>query len=112
MANAYKILGQSNPSATTVTTLYTVPSATSTVVSTIVVANQATSSGTYRIIVQPSVDVSATILAKQYVAYDSAITANNSTMITIGLTLATGDVVKVYASSATMSFSLFGTEIS
>jgi hypothetical protein len=112
MANAYKVLGQSNPSATTVTTLYTVPASTSTVVSTIVVANQAASSGTYRIIVQPSADVSATILAKQYVAYDSAITANNSTMITIGLTLATGDAVKVYASAATMSFLAFGTEIS
>lgn len=112
MANAYKVLGQSNPSATTVTTLYTVPASTQSVVSTIVVANQAAAAGTYRIIVQPSVDVSATILAKQYVAYDSAITANNSTMITIGITLATGDVIKVYASAATMSFLAFGTEIS
>jgi hypothetical protein len=112
MPTIYKVLGQSNPSATTVTTLYTVPSATNTVVSTIVVANQAATAGTYRIIVQPAADVSGTILAKQYIAYDSAITANNSTMITIGLTLAASDVVKVYASSATMSFSVFGTEIS
>jgi len=28
MATSYKVLGQSNPSATTATTLYTVPSAT------------------------------------------------------------------------------------
>ena len=112
MPTTYKVLGQSNPSATTVTTLYTVPSATQAVVSTIVVANQAATSGTYRIIVQPAADVSGTILTKQYIAYDSAITANNSTMITIGLTLAASDVIKVYASSATMSFSVFGTEIS
>ena len=107
----YKVLGQSNPSATTVTTLYTVPSATQAVVSTIAVANQAASSGTYRIIIQQAADV-ASVVAKQYIAYDSAITANNSTMITIGVTLAASDVIKVYASSATMSFQAFGTEIS
>ena len=107
---AYKVLGQSNPAATTVTSLYAVPASSSTVVSTIVVANQAGSSGTYRIIVQPAADVSGTILAKQYIAYDSSITANNSTMITIGITLAASDVIKVYASSANMSFTAFGSE--
>lgn len=107
---AYKVLGQSNPAATTVTSLYAVPASSSTVVSTIVVTNQAASSGTYRIIVQPAADVSGTILAKQYIAYDSAITANNSTMITIGITLAASDVIKVYASSASMSFTAFGSE--
>lgn len=107
---AYKVLGQSNPAATTVTSLYAVPASSSTVVSTIVVTNQAASSGTYRIIVQPAADVSGTILSKQYIAYDSAITANNSTMITIGITLAASDVIKVYASSASMSFTAFGSE--
>ncbi|ANH49267.1 hypothetical protein uvFWCGRAMDCOMC403_03 [Freshwater phage uvFW-CGR-AMD-COM-C403] len=107
---AYKVLGQSNPSATTVTSLYAVPASSSTVVSTIVVTNQAASAGTYRIIVQPAADVSGTILAKQYIAYDSAITANNSTMITIGITLAASDVIKVYASSASVSFTAFGSE--
>ena len=111
MATAYKVLGQSNPSATTVTTLYTVPAATQAVVSTIAVTNQAASAGTYRIIVQKAADVGS-VVAKQYVAYDSAITANNSTMITIGITLDASDVIKVYASSATMSFHAFGTEIS
>ena len=43
----YKVLGQSNPSATTATTLYTVPAATQTIVSTITVCNQAASAGTY-----------------------------------------------------------------
>ena len=48
MANTYKVLGQVAPSATTATTAYTVPSATQTVVSTIVVANRGTASATYR----------------------------------------------------------------
>jgi len=109
MATTYKVLGQSNPAATTATTLYTVPASRSTVVSTIAVANQAATSATYRIAIRPAGE---TLAAKHYLAYDSAVTANNSTMITIGVTLATTDVITVYASSATMSFSVFGTEIS
>ena len=109
MATTYKVLGQSNPAATTATTLYTVPSATSSVVSTISVCNQAASSGTFRIAVRPA---GATLAAQHYIAYDSSITANNSTMLTIGVTLATTDIITVYASAATMSFSAFGTEIS
>jgi len=46
MPTTYKVLGQSAPSATTATTLYTVPSATSAVVSTLVVANRAATSAT------------------------------------------------------------------
>jgi len=41
----YKVLGQSNPAATTATTLYTVPAGTQAVVSTIAVCNQAAASG-------------------------------------------------------------------
>jgi len=52
MPTTYKVLGQSNPSATTATTLYTVPSATQAVVSTIVIANLTASSATFRIAVR------------------------------------------------------------
>lgn len=109
MPTTYKVLAQSNPSATTATTLYTVPSSTSTVVSTITVCNQAASAGTFRIAVRPG---AATLAAQHYVAYDVAIAANDTTAITLGLTLATTDVVTVYASSATMSFNAYGSEIS
>ena len=107
---AKKILGQSNPSATTVTTLYTVPSAKEAVISTISVANLAATSATFRLILQPSADVSATILNKQYLAYDITLGASDSTVITIGLTLATGDVIKVYGSTANIAFQAFGDE--
>lgn len=114
MATAYKILGQSNPSATTATTLYTVPNtSTTTVVSTITVCNQAASSGTFRIAVRPS---GATLAASHYVAYDVVIAANDTTALTLGLTLSgantSGDIVTVYASSANMSFHAYGSEIS
>ena len=101
-------MAQSNPSATTATTLYTVPSSTSAVISTITICNQAASAGSYRIAVRPA---GATLAAQHYVAYDIAIAANDTTALTLGLTLATTDVVTIYASSATMSFSAFGSEI-
>ena len=52
MATTYKVLAQVNPSATTATTAYTVPSATQTVISTITVANLSASAVTYRIAVR------------------------------------------------------------
>ena len=67
MPTTYKVLGQSNPSATTATTLYTVPSATQTIVSTVTVCNQAATAGTYRIAVRIA---GAALAAAQYVAYD------------------------------------------
>lgn len=108
MAITYKVLGQSNPSATTATTLYTVPSATSALISTINVCNQAATNGTFRIAIRPA---GATLTAAHYLAYDTVIPANDMMSITIGITLATTDVITVYASSATMSFHAYGNEI-
>jgi glucose-6-phosphate dehydrogenase assembly protein OpcA len=108
MATTYKVLGQSNPAATTATTLYTVPASTATVVSTISVCNQASTAATYRIAVRPA---GATLAAQHYIVYGATVPASDSTMITVGLTLATTDVVTVYASSANLSFNAYGSEI-
>ena len=109
MPSTYKILAQAAPSATTETTLYTVPSGYSAVVSTVAIANQSGSSGTYRIAVRPAAD--STTAQKHYIVYGATVAASDSIMLTLGLTLAAGDVVRVYASSANMSFSAFGSEI-
>jgi hypothetical protein len=109
MATTYKVLGQSNPSATTATTLYTVPSATQTVVSTVTICNQAATAATYRIAVRVA---GAALSASQYVAYDVSLPANASDTLTLGITLNATDVITVYASTATMSFAAFGSEIS
>jgi len=109
MTITYKVLGQINPAATTATTLYTAPAATSAVVSSLTICNQAAAVGTFRISVRPA---GAALSALHYVAYDTAIPALDSISLSIGMTLATTDVVTVYASSATMSFTLFGSEIS
>jgi glucose-6-phosphate dehydrogenase assembly protein OpcA len=109
MATTYKVLGQSNPSATTLTTLYTVPAATQAVVSTIVIANLTTSTATFRIAIRPA---GASIANSQYVAYDITVGASDSTALTLGITLATTDVISVYSSTTTLTFTAFGTEIS
>jgi hypothetical protein len=109
LATTYKVLGQSNPSATTATTLYTVPSATQTVVSTVTICNQAATAATYRIAVRVA---GAALSASQYVAYDVSLPANASDTLTLGITLNATDVITVYASTATMSFAAFGSEIS
>jgi glucose-6-phosphate dehydrogenase assembly protein OpcA len=108
MATVYKVLGQSAPSATTATTLYTVPADTSAVVSTIVVANRTNSSATYRIAVRPA---GATLANQHYLAYDVPVAASDSTTLTLGITLAATDVVTVYGSTNNLSFNVFGSEI-
>lgn len=108
MAVSYKILGQSAPSATTVTDIYTVPTSTEAVISTIVVANRAASPATYRIAVRPNGD---TLANQHYIAYDVSVGASDSTTITLGITMDAADVITVYASTANLSFNVFGSEI-
>ena len=109
MATAYKVLGQSAPSATTATALYTVPSATESVISTISVCNRGTASGTFRVSVRPN----GTALANQhYLVYDATGAAKDTLFLTIGATLDASDVLEVYASTADFSFSAFGSEVS
>jgi hypothetical protein len=109
MAYAYKVLGQSAPSATTNTDVYTVGSGKQAIVSTITVANRSASARTYRIAVRPA---GATLANQHYLAYDVPISANDTTALTLGITLTATDVVTVYASTADLSFGIFGSEIS
>ena len=108
MPFAYKVLAQSAPSATTNTDIYTVGAGKQAVVSTITVANRGTSASSYRIAVRPA---GATLANQHYLAYDIAIAANDTTVLTIGVTLTATDIVTVYALSANLSFGIYGTEI-
>jgi glucose-6-phosphate dehydrogenase assembly protein OpcA len=108
METTYKVLGQSNPAATTATTLYTVPASTSTIVSTITIANLAGSAATFRISVRPAGGVQTNAM---YIAYDVTVGALDTTTLTLGLTLATTDVITVYASTNTLSFNAYGSEV-
>lgn len=108
MATSYKVLAQSAPAATTNTDIYTVPAATEAVISTIVVANRSSAAKTYRIAIRPD---GTTIANQHYIAYDITVGASDSTTLTLGLTLNAADVVTVYASTADLSFGVFGSEI-
>lgn len=108
MPAAYKVLGQLNPSATTLATLYTVPASTSAVASTLSVCNIGTSAATYRVAVRAA---GASIANQHYIVYDAAVGGNDSVLLTIGLSLAATDVVSVYASSANIAFNLYGSEV-
>lgn len=109
MGTVYKVLGQQNPSATTATTLYTVPASTSTIASTLNVCNLANTAATFRVAVRPA---GAALANTHYLTYDTNLPANDSIAMTLGITMATTDVVTVYANTANVNFSLFGTELS
>jgi len=108
MATAYKVLGQSEPAATTAADLYTVPSATQTVCSTLSVCNRATASATFRVSVRIN---GAAQSDAAYVCFDAPIAAKDTLLLTFGATLGAGDVVTVYSSNADTAFQLFGSEI-
>lgn len=104
----YKVLAQSAPTATTNTDIYTVGAGVQTVMSTLIVCNRAATSASFRIAIRPN---GAALSNVHYIAYDVAIAANDSTTLTLGLTLDASDVVSVYASTANFTFSIFGAEI-
>lgn len=106
MTAVYKILGQVNPAANTLTTAYT--AASGAVVSTISVCNLGVNT-TYRIALRQA---GAAIDNKQYVVYNTSIDSNDSVYLTLGITMAATDVLSVYAGTANVSFNIFGSEIS
>jgi len=107
VSDSLKVLGQSAPSATTETTLYTVPNKTQTTISSIVVCNRGSGAGTYRINISVA---GATTSNKEYLFFDKALASKVTEAHVIGITLNQTDVVRIYASSADFSFNVFGCE--
>ena len=110
MEETFKITAQFTPSApNTSENAYTVGAAFSgAVLSTLTICNQTASQMTFRLSVADSGEALAT---KQYIFYDTPIRANDTLASTIGMTLAVDDVVRFYASTASCSLNIFGTEI-
>jgi hypothetical protein len=108
VADTLKVLGQTSPVAATLTDHYTVPAATSTTVSSIVVANRSGVATSFRVAVAVG---GAADDVKQYLYYDVPIGGNDTFVATIGVTLAATDKIRVYATLATLSFSSFGVEV-
>jgi hypothetical protein len=109
MPTNYKVLGQLAPSAAAASTLYTVPVATQTIVSTINVVNTGGASDTVRIAIRPA---GATLALDDYIVYNLSLSTTATFTYTSGVTLAATDVVTVYSQNGTCSFNAFGSEIS
>ena len=108
MATTYKVLGQTSPSATTNTDLYTCSATNGAVASTLAICNRSISSVAVRVAVRPG---GASISNQHYIVYDTPVAPNNTLFLTIGLALQNTDVVTVYAGTTNISFSLFGSEM-
>lgn len=87
--------------------LYTVPSVTSSVCSTLVICNQSGSTN-FRVAVRPA---GATLSTQHYIVFDNFVNQYDSVFLTLGLSLATTDVITVSAGTSNVSFSLFGSEL-
>jgi hypothetical protein len=108
MAILYKVLGQEAPPATTEVDLYTVPALTQTVASSVTITNRGSTVATFRVAVIPTGAVTG---PRHYLYYDLPIAGYDTFIATIGVTMDTTDVVRAYASSANLTFQLFGSEI-
>jgi hypothetical protein len=110
MGVQYKVLGQAAPANTTNTDLYTVPAATSAVISTLKVANLTDTAATFSIYVRVA---GAAVSAANTVAKDVTLAPNSIFSATEGMTLAATDVITVQSGTANaLSFNLFGSEVS
>ena len=107
MADNYKVLGQSNPLAATLTDAYTVPASHEAVISSITVANRSAVATAFRLSVAVA---GAADSNEQYFAYDVAIAGNEAKVFTLGVTLEATDILRVFATLATVSFNIFGVE--
>lgn len=102
------ILAQIKPSSGVLTQAYKGPVGRSANINSIVVCNQSSVDTSFRISVAPG---DAADNAAQYFFYDTAICGNETKPSSLSLPINTGDVVRVYSLSGTLSFNIWGVEI-
>lgn len=108
MTTTYRILGQENPLADTETTVYTVPAATQTVVSTVAICNLSNVATTFSLAVKVA---NAAIANKNYINYQTPLPGNDTMTLTLGMTLGNTDVISANCGSANVAINVFGSEI-
>lgn len=107
MPTTIRVLGQEAPAAATETPLYTCAK-TSAVISTLTVCNTSQNTpDTFSIRVNVN---GAADTPKQIVFSYATVWPNTTVSITVGFTLATGDIINVTSTNGTCSFNLFGQE--
>jgi hypothetical protein len=101
MPNTSKVLFRGAATTSTGTTLYTVPSLTTTVVTSIIVTNTSASAGTYTLALG-GINLATTV----------AVGGNDSTVIDMKQTLVATNTITGGASATTINFHISGVEIS
>ena len=114
MPTAYKILGQTLPTANTLSNVYVVPTSTSAVVSTITICNQSAANANVDIVIRP---INESIANKHYfirgvtspradtMILSPGVTLNASVIVAVNNAVVTGET------AASVSFNVFGIEL-
>lgn len=97
-------LAQLNPSATTLTALFTAERSTS--IEGITVVNSGANSS-FRLSLAIAGEADS---LKQYIYYDQSLNANNTLLFEPGFVIKGGDIIRCYAGNASMAFQVFGVE--
>ena len=101
-----RLIKQSDPSAATLTTIYTVPGNVFVRIEWIMIANRSIATS-YRLAISPD---GAAIANGHYIAYDVAISTSAAALIEGPFYLQQTDIIRVYATLATLSFGVYGIE--
>lgn len=109
MANTFKILGQSNPPSTANVDLYTVPSGTAAVISSLVVTNVSADIAIVNVFVR---QLGTTATTSNSILYEIPVNANTVATFTLGITMGAGDLITVRSDTANaVAFHAFGSEV-
>jgi len=114
MPTAYKILGQTLPTANLLSNVYVVPTSTSAIVSTITICNQSSANANVDIMIRP---INETLANKHYLVKGVTIPRADTMILSPGVTLNASVIVAVNnavasgETSANVSFNVFGVEL-
>jgi len=108
MTTKLKILGQSNPLANTLTTVYTVPSLNTSIISSITVCNVGTDNSRFSLAIVPS---SLQANTNSYIAFNTTVLGYDMVHLTLGITLGANDRLQANVQTSNISINAFGTEV-
>ena len=109
MAQSYKILGQVNPTANTLSNVYVTPNATEGVVNSIVISNLSATNSSFSLVVRP---VDEALDDKHYIVRGCVVPGSDTLTMTLSLTLQNNVILAANTNSSNLSFGAYGVEIS
>jgi hypothetical protein len=107
MPTSYKILGQINPNANTLTNVYSTGSA-SAIVGTITIRNFSDANASYSLIVRPT---GTTLNTQHYIVRGGVVPFREQVTITGAVTMNANTILVANTSSGSITFNAFGVEI-